>query len=163
MWDFVIVLFAWISAIVGVIGAIVPAVPGPPISFVGFLLLSFCDNNEVGVVTLIITGLLAVIITVVDYIAPVWFTKKAGGSKAGMWGSTIGLVIGLFTGLWGIIIGPFLGAFIGELIVKTEPAKALEVAFMSFIAFLLTTGMKLVYCVVLLVMIFTESWTIIWG
>ena len=163
MWDVIFILIALISAVVGVIGAIVPAVPGPPISFVGLLLLAFCGGNEVGVVSLIVTGLLAVLITVVDYVAPVWFTKKAGGSRAGMWGATIGLVVGLFSGVWGVIIGPFLGAFIGELIVKTPPAKAIHVACMSFIAFLLTTGMKLVYCIVLLVMIVTESWTIALG
>lgn len=160
MWDFVFVILAVISALVGVVGAIVPAVPGPPISFVGLLLLAFCAGNDIDVVSLIITGILAVIITVVDYIAPVWFTKKAGGSKAGIWGATIGLVLGLFTGFWGVIVGPFLGAFIGELMMETKPEKAIKVAFMSFIAFLLTTGVKLVYCVVLLVMIVMEIWTI---
>lgn len=160
MWDFVFVILAVISALVGVVGAIVPAVPGPPISFVGLLLLAFCEGNDIDMVSLIITGILAVIITVVDYIAPVWFTKKAGGSKAGIWGATIGLVLGLFTGFWGVIVGPFLGAFIGELMMETKPEKAIKVACMSFIAFLLTTGVKLVYCVVLLVMIIMEIWTI---
>ena len=163
MWDILLIIFALLSVVVGVIGAIVPAVPGPPISFVGLLLVAFCDGNEVGVATLVITGLLAVVITVVDYVAPVWFTKKAGGSKAGMWGATIGLLVGLFSGIWGVIAGPFLGAFIGELIVKTPPAKAIKVACMTIIAFLLTTGMKLVYCIIMLVMTISEGWTVLWN
>jgi uncharacterized protein YqgC (DUF456 family) len=91
----------------------------------------------------------------------VWFAKKTGGSKSGTWGATIGLVVGLLVGPLGVIVGPFLGAFIGELLAKTPTDKAFGVAAMTFMAFMLTTGMKLVYGIVLLVMVFREAWDII--
>ena len=153
---------ASLMAIVGLLGAVVPAVPGPPISYIGLLLLSFCDKGEVGVSALVVTGILAAVITAVDYIAPLWFTKRAGGSAAGMWGATIGLLIGLFFGILGIIFGPFLGAFIGELLVDTPPKKAIKVACINFIAFIFSTGVKLVYSIALMVMIFIEVWRLIW-
>lgn len=156
--DYILILLSFLFAFIGLLGAVVPVLPGPPLSFVGLLMLYFCDGNDVSTTALVIAGVLAAVITVIDYIAPVWFTKKAGGSKAGVWGATIGLVIGLFLGVIGIIIGPFLGAFLGELVNETPPEKALKVAFVSFLAFIVTTGMKLLYSIVLLVMVFTEGW-----
>ena len=77
-------------------------------------------------------------------------------------GTVIGLLIGLFFGILGIIFGPFLGAFVGELIVDTPPKKAIKVACINFIAFIFSTGVKLVYSIALMVMIFIEVWRLIW-
>ena len=88
-----------------------------------------------------------ILITVLDYFIPIWGTKKFGGSKAGVIGSGIGLIVGLFFGPLGIILGPFLGALAGELITnQTEIKKALRSATGSFIGFLFGTGLKLVFC-----------------
>ena len=160
--DYLLIASASLMAIVGLLGAVVPTVPGPPLSYIGLLLLSFCDKDEISASSLVITGVLAAVITVVDYIAPVWFTKRAGGSSAGMWGATIGLIVGLFFGIVGVVFGPFLGAFVGELIVDTPPKKAIKVACINFIAFIFTTGVKLVYSIALMVMIFIEAWRLIW-
>lgn len=160
--DYVLIVSAYILVIVGVVGAIVPALPGPPISYIALLLLSFCNKDEVSVNSLVVTGLLAAVITVVDYIAPLWFTKRAGGSSVGMWGATIGLLIGLFFGVAGVILGPFLGALAGELIVGTPSDKAVKVACINFVAFLFSTGIKLVYSIALMVMVFVEGWRLLW-
>lgn len=159
--EYVIIFFAIILALVGLAGAILPVLPGPPIAFLAFLLLMLCDGNDVTVAQLVVAGIAAAVITVLDYIAPIWFAKKTGGSKSGTWGATIGLVIGLFVGPIGIIAGPFIGAFLGELLANTPKEKAFGVACMTFIAFMLTTGLKLVYGIVLLVMVFRESWDIV--
>lgn len=160
--EYIIALMALLCALIGLAGAILPALPGPPLSFVGLLLLLLCNGTDIGTSTLIMTGLAAGAITLLDYIAPIWLTKKKGGTTYGMWGAGIGMFAGLFMGVPGIILGPFAGAFIGELIAKTPADKALETAFASFVAFMLTTGIKVIYCAILLGIIVSEAWGIVW-
>ena len=139
-----------------------PALPGPPISFLGVVLIAFCENADISIATLVILGVITLIITIFDYVAPVWLTNKKGGSKYSMWGAGIGLVIGLFFGVPGIILAPFIGAFIGELVAGASCGKALEIGFMSFVSFMLTTGLKLVFCLVLMIVITVEGINILW-
>lgn len=160
--DYVLIISSYLLALLGVVGAIVPAVPGPPISYIALLLLSFCDNEDISAGTLVVTAILATVITVVDYVAPLWFTKRAGGSAAGMWGATIGLIIGLFFGIIGIVLGPFLGALAGELLSGTPFGKSVKVACINFVAFVFTTGVKMVYSIALAVIIFIEGWRLLW-
>ena len=153
--DVVLIISALVCVVVGLIGAIVPALPGPPVSFVALLLLSFCKGTDVSPYVLFVAGIFAVIVTLFDYCAPLWLANKKGGSKYGLWGTTIGMFVGLFFSLPGLIICPFLGALIGELLAKTPSDKALKVAFMSFVAFMLTTGIKIIYCLALCVLVGT--------
>ena len=159
--DILLVILALLFGVIGVIGAVLPGLPGTPISFVALLLLIFCNGNEISTTTVIINGILATIITLLDYVAPVWFAKRSGGSKYGTWGTTIGLIVGLFLGIPGILLGPFLGAYIGELIAKTPADKALKIATMSFVAFMLTTGIKTVYGIYILVITVPNCWKIL--
>ncbi len=159
--EYLFVILALLFALVGIIGAVAPVLPGPPLSFVSLLLLYFCNGHEISTMSLVVAGIFAVVITLLDYIAPVWMTKKSGGSKYGTWGATIGLVFGLFLGLPGIIIGPFLGAYIGEILAETPSQKAFKVACMSFVAFMLTSGIKFAYSVYILFVVFVEGWDII--
>lgn len=87
---------------------------------------------------------LTIIVSVLDYVAPIWLTKVGGGSKAAIWGSTLGLIAGLFFMPIGLIVGPLAGAFFGEMTNDSSVGKATRVALMSFVSFLLTTGAKLV-------------------
>ena len=159
--EYLLVTLAFLCALTGLVGSVLPALPGPPISFVGLLLLLPCDGIDT--TTTIIAGIAMAVITIFDYIAPIWITKKRGGSKHGTWGAGIGMFVGLFFGIVGMIVGPFIGAFIGELLAKKTTSKALETAFFSFVAFMLTTGIKLIYCIIVTVMIVAKSWTIIWN
>ena len=88
-------------------------------------------------------GIIALAVTILDYIVPVWGTRKFGGSKYGTRGATIGLVIGLFLGPLGLIIGPFIGAFVGELIFKDNINYAIKAGFGSLLGFLTGIGLKL--------------------
>ena len=151
--DTIYIIIAFIFAMVGIIGSVVPVLPGPPLSFVALLLLYFCNSGEVSVALLVVMGVLMAIITIFDYVAPAWMTKLKDGSKSASNGALLGLVIGLFMGPWGVIVGPFLGAFIGELMASSSKDKAFNVALMSFYAFLLTSGVKLIYGAVALAMI----------
>lgn len=156
--DTFLIIFSLVCGIVGILGSILPALPGPPFSYIGLLLLLPCDGADISSTTLWVTGILLAVVTVLDYIAPVWLTNLSGGGKQATRGSLAGLIAGLFFfPPWGLIIGPFVGAFIGELMEGSSKGKALKVALMSFVGFLLTTGMKVIYGGVLLYMIVKET------
>ena len=133
--------------VVGVLGSILPALPGPPICYVGMLLVHWStgafDTNY-----LVMWALIVVVVTVMDNVLPIWFTKKFGGSKRAAWGATIGVIVGLFLGPVGIILGPFFGALIGELSLDSKDStRAFRAAFGSFAAFIFGVGLKLACCV----------------
>lgn len=136
--------------LLGFIGSILPIIPGPPISWVGLLLLKWTDfildHGTAYENALWILLFFVVLVTVLDYVVPIMGTKKFGGSKRGVWGATIGVVVGLFFGPLGIIIGPFLGAYIGEITTGKKEREALRAAWGSFVGFLLGVGMKLMVC-----------------
>ena len=150
MLFYILVTIALILALVGVVGAIVPALPGPPVSFASLLVAYFMANGAISDKTLAIMFILTVVVTALDYIAPVWLTKMGGGSKYAVWGSTVGLVLGLFFMPIGLLVGPLVGAFVGEILHSQQVGQAFRVALWSFVAFLLTTGLKLVLSVVMM-------------
>lgn len=143
MHDYILLIFGIVLMILGIIGCLVPVLPGPPLSFIGVILLHLSRFGQFSNSTLIILGTIAVVVTVLDFIVPIWGTKKFGGSKYGTRGATIGLVIGIFLGPMGIIIGPLIGAFVGEMIFKDDPGYALKAGFGSLLGFLTGIGLKL--------------------
>jgi len=144
MTDYFLLALALALILLGLIGCILPVLPGPPLSFLGMLALDYTHWGNFDSDTLWTFGLIAVVVTALDYIVPVWGTKKFGGSRAGIWGASIGLVIGLFFGPLGILFGPFLGALVGELLQKTETEKAFIAAFGSFFGLLTGIILKLI-------------------
>ena len=156
--DTLLIILALVFGIVGLLGAVLPALPGAPLSFAGLLLLLPCEGADISSTALWVTGIFLAIVSILDYIAPVWLTNLSGGGKQATRGSMAGLVAGLFFfPPWGLIIGPFVGAFIGELMEGSSKGKALKVALMSFVGFLLTTGLKIIYSGVLLFMIGAQA------
>ena len=144
--DIFLAVLGFCFIIGGLAGCIVPALPGPPLSYVALLLLHATRFADYSNKFLIIAAIVTVAVTVADYIVPVWGTKKWGGSRAGAIGSVLGLLIGLFFAPAGIIIGPFAGAVVGELLVGRNTKIALRSGFGSFIGFLFGTVMKLAVC-----------------
>jgi len=148
--DYVLLILAILLIILGFLGCVLPVLPGPTLSFVGALLLHFTRFADFTLTDFLIMIIPAVIVQILDYIVPVWGTKKFGGTKYGAWGCAIGLVAGLFFlpaigpfGLMTVLGGPFLGAYIGEKLAGQDSNKALRAAFGSFIGFLAGTMMKL--------------------
>jgi len=145
---------AVVLALVGLVGAIVPGIAGPPFSFLALLVISFVDRIHHSPTFLVVMGCLAAVIFLVDYMAPVWGTKYFGGTQAGVKGSTWGLVIGLLVtlafpvGFLAILIGPFVGAYVGEKMAHTPDANAWKSAIGSFLGFLTGTFVKMVYAIV---------------
>ena len=146
--DIILVILGLCFLVGGVIGCIIPALPGPPLSYVALLLLQVTRFADFSVKFLVIAAIVTVIVTVCDYILPVWGTRKWGGSRAGTIGSVIGLLVGLFFSPVGIIVGPFTGAVVGELIAGRNSDAALRSGFGSFMGFIMGTVMKLTVCMV---------------
>ena len=143
MSDYILLILGIIFMIVGIIGCLVPVLPGPPLSFLGLILLHLTRFGQFSTPFLITLGVITVIVTVLDYIVPVWGTKRFGGSKYGTRGATVGLIIGFFLGPLGIIIGPLIGAFVGEMIFKDDLGYAFKAGLGSLIGFLTGIGLKL--------------------
>ena len=143
MSDYLLLILGIIFMIIGIIGCLVPVLPGPPLSFLGLISLHLTRFGQFSTPTLIILGTIAVLVTVLDYIVPVWGTKKFGGSKYGTKGATIGLIVGVFLGPLGIILGPLIGAFVGEMIFKDDLSYAFKAGFGSLLSFLTGIGLKL--------------------
>lgn len=142
--DIILLITAIICLAVGLIGTVVPVLPGAPLAWLGLLAGHWITFVEIPVWVLILTGILAVAVSVLDNIFPVAMTKKAGGSKAGTWGCTLGLIAGFFIGPVGIIVCPFAGACIGEMINDSSDMKRVfKAAFGAFAGFILGVGMKL--------------------
>lgn len=158
--DIVLIIIGAILIIVGIIGCIIPALPGTPLSYIGILLLEFTDKIEFSLAFLVFWAVVVIIVQILDYVVPMWGTKKFGGSKYGMWGSTAGLIIGLFFSPLGIIIGPFAGAVLGELIGGKDIGIALKAGFGAFLGFLAGTLVKLIVAIILAVYFFKEVITV---
>jgi uncharacterized protein YqgC (DUF456 family) len=143
--DIILISLGIILTITGILGCILPFMPGPPLNYAAILLLHFTSGFQFSNRFLIIWAIVTVAVVVLDYIIPVWGTKKFGGSKQGVWGSVIGLIAGMFFfPPFGIIIGPFAGAVVGELIAGNNSKDALKSGFGSFVGFVTGTLLKLI-------------------
>ena len=151
--DILLLFFGFVLLLLGILGSFLPVLPGPPVSWVGLLLLILTKAVPDDWWFLAITGAVALLVFAMDYLIPAMGTKKFGGSRAGMIGTTLGLVVAIvfpILGIFGIIIWPFIGALIGEIINKADKKTALKAAFGSFIGFLTGTFLKFVVSIVFL-------------
>ncbi len=157
--DILLVFVAAIFILLGIIGSFLPVLPGPLTSWVGLLILHLTDAVPMNWFFLGIWLTVALLIWLLDYFIPAIGTKKFGGSRYGMIGTTIGLIVGLISPIpFGIIIGPFVGALIGEMINKTDQQKAVKAAFGSFLGFLTSTFLKFVFSIIFLGLFVMKVW-----
>lgn len=140
--DVVLIILGSLFVLIGLVGCILPIIPGPPLAYIGLLFLHFTERMQFENNELIIWAIVAIAVTVADNVLPIWTTKKFGGSKVGVWGSTIGLVLGLFFAPFGILIGPFLGAVLGEML-NNNNEKAFKAGVGAFMGFIFGVGLKL--------------------
>ena len=136
---------AVVCGVVGILGAIIPILPGTALSFAGMACAFLHTGGDITASQLWLWGAISAVLIVIDYILPAYFSKVFGGSKAGITGATVGVLVGLFFGPWGIIAGPFVGAVIGELLHQKQTlGKALVVGLGSLLSFFVGTGFKLI-------------------
>jgi len=148
-------IIAALLGLVGLAGCFLPVIPGPPFSWVGLLLLYFWGDEPMSLRFLITWLIITIVVTVLDYLVPAYFTKVTGGSKASSRGALVGLFVGLifFPPLVGMIVGAFFGALVAELINGNRMGHSLKAALGSFIGFIFGTFLKIVTSVVMMVYI----------
>jgi len=158
--DILLLLLGFVCVIVGVFGSFLPVLPGPSISWVGLVLLYFTTAVVANYWILGISLLITIVLTVLDYVIPAKGTKKFGGSSYGIWGTNIGLVVGIFAPIpLGFLIGPFVGALVGELLYDYKDHKrALKSAAGSLLGFLASSFMKFVVCMMYLGLFLWIMW-----
>ena len=162
--EIILAVAAFLLLLAGIVGSVVPAVPGPPLGYVGLLLLQWSGYGGFSTIFLWVWAGITIAVTVADNLLPALMTKRFGGSRMAVIGSVLGLITGtLFFAPIGLLIGPFVGALAGELInshVKhkeinstelaaadgksADSGKALKAALGAFLAFIVGTGAKLI-------------------
>jgi uncharacterized protein YqgC (DUF456 family) len=142
-----LVILGLIVALIGFVGCILPVIPGPPLSYAALIILSLARQWEPFTITfLIIMGALMLAVSLVDYIFPAIGAKRYGASKAGVWFSIIGMLVGIFfIPPWGMFIGAFAGAIFGELLVGKGGKRALKAGWGVFVGNMVSIGFKLAY------------------
>ena len=144
------ITFGIILTFAGLVGCILPLIPGPPLGYAAILIAQYTLDKPFTTQFMSVWLILVILVTLLDYYVPIWGTRRFGGSKSGVWGSTIGLVVGLFFfPPFGIIAGPFIGAVIGELLIGKDMQVALKSGLGSFLGFITGTIMKLAVSLIL--------------
>ena len=144
--DILLIILGVIALLLGLVGCIVPMLPGPPISYVALLILQLTDRAPFTTTQLLFWLLLVSLVQLVDYFLPMLGTKYSGGGRWGSRGCLVGTLIGLFFMPWGLLVGPFLGAYIGTLIEGRNQQEAIKSGFGSLLGFLLGTVLKCFVC-----------------
>jgi len=139
----------WIAAIalmtVGLVGTVLPALPGVAFVLAGIVLGAWIDDFvRVPVWVILLCALLAVVAWVSDYLATVLGARRAGASTLALIGAAVGTVVGLLMGLVGVLVMPFVGAVAGELIVRRQAPQAVKVGLATWIGLLVGTIVKFV-------------------
>ena len=148
----VIIVIGFILALAGMAGCILPVLPGPILSYAALLLLAWAKNWQIfSPAFLIIMGVVTLLLLLFDYVAPAIGAKKYGASKFGLWGSAIGMIIGIFFfPPWGLVLGAFIGALVGEMAAGKSGRKALRAGWGILIGNVFGIGVKLAFTAVIL-------------
>ncbi|UCH00206.1 MAG: DUF456 domain-containing protein [Deltaproteobacteria bacterium] len=148
----VLIIFGLLLALIALVGCILPFIPGPPLSFLALIILSYAKDWEPFTSTFLITMAgLTILLTTLDYVVPAAGAKRYGASKLGMWGSITGMLIGLFLlPPWGMFIGAIAGVLVGELVAGKEGKKALRAGWGVIVGNMVVIGLKLAFSGVIL-------------
>jgi uncharacterized protein YqgC (DUF456 family) len=158
--DVFLLIAGFLMVLLGIIGSFLPVLPGPLTGWLGLLLLQFTSVIPINYMFLGITLGIAILVWALDYIIPALGTKRFGGSTYGIYGTTIGLLIGLFSPIpFGVLIGAFLGAFIGELLFDSKDTNsAIKASFGSLIGILASATIKFTVAFVYVILFLIQFW-----
>lgn len=158
--DIFIAILGAICIVVGLIGTIIPMLPGTPISYIGLLLLLLIPGCTLGWNFFLIWGIIVFLVQVANYFVPIWGVNKFGGTKYGQWGSVVGVIAGLFLSPIGIILGPFVGAVVGEMLGGKEFSDSLKAGFGSFVGTFVGMVLGIIVAAILAFYFFKEVFLI---
>lgn len=148
--DWLWITIGSVLLVVGIIGCVLPVLPGQVFSWGALLILQLMAEPPFTAKFIVIWALITAGVTLLDYYVPIWGTKKLGGSKTGVWGATLGLIVGIFFfPPFGLIVGPFIGAFLGELVAGKNSSVAFKSGLGSFLGFVAGTMMKLAISIIM--------------
>ncbi len=159
--DVLLEILAVLFGVVGLVGCILPIIPGPPISYAGMLMLYLwgaSPEKDISSLTMVIWLIITIAVTILDFIVPSYFTRITGGSKSASRASMVGMLIGIiFFPPIGMIIGAFIGAIVAETLIEGKELKdSIKPALGSFLGFLVGTGFKVIASSVMLYYIIKE-------
>lgn len=163
--DLLLAILAILFSLAGIVGCVVPVLPGPVFSFAGLCCAYATGCSTLSAATMWIWAGATAAVTAVDYFLPGYMAKLFGGTRAGTVGATLGMIAGLFFGgPVGILLGPFVGAVAGELLNDRENTRrALVVGIGSFLSFIVGTGIKLLASFGMLAFVVADLWPALRG
>ena len=146
-----LIIVCSVLMVVGLLGVVLPVLPGIPLSWLGLFIYALGTGFErISIATVVVFFILTVLTLVLDFAAPVLGAKKYRASKFGVFGAFLGFTVGIFVlGFWGIILGPFIGALLGELIARRKPKQALGSALGTFLGFVVGTLFKVIVILIM--------------
>ena len=158
--DIFLLIIGFLLTLLGIVGSFLPILPGPITGWFGLLVLYSTKIIPMNWMFLGITLAIAILIWVLDYVIPAIGTKRFGGSKYGVYGTTIGLIVGLLSPIpFGILIGAFFGALIGELLYDSKDTnRAIKASFGAFLGFLASATIKFSIATVYVVLFVIKFW-----
>ena len=155
--EYFFIIIAVLLAIVGLIGCILPALPGLPFNYIALLIIQYY-HKPFSSTFLIVTAVIVAVVMVLDYFLPAWTAKKFGATKQGIWGSIIGMIAGIIFTPIGMLLGMFAGAVIGDMMAGKETKDAFKSGIATFFGTLFSIGLKLICAGVLTWYLFREIW-----
>lgn len=158
LWPILGWTLALVLVVAGLVGTLLPILPGAPLVFFGLWLIALIDGyRHVGWPTLTLLGLIVVLTVVIDFAASALGARKVGASRQAVTGALLGSIIGLFFGLPGLLLGPFVGAVIGELVAQSRVEHAARVGIATWLGLLAGSIAKLALCLTML-LVFAFAW-----
>ena len=144
----------------GLVGTVLPILPGAPLVFFGLWLLAWAgDYQRVGAPTRIAAAVLALLTVLIDFAASALGARRVGASRQAVSGALLGSVAGMFLGIPGLLLGPFVGAMVGELMAQRSVERAASVGIATWIGLVLGSAAKLALCLAM-VLLFAFAWFI---
>jgi uncharacterized protein YqgC (DUF456 family) len=158
VWPVLGLTAAVMLIVAGLIGTLLPVLPGAPLVFFGLWLIALVDDyRHVGWPTLLLLGIVVVLTVIIDFVASALGAQKAGASRQAVSGALLGSIIGMFFGIPGLLLGPFIGAVVGELLAQRQVERAASVGIATWLGLLAGSIAKLALCLAML-LIFAFAW-----
>lgn len=158
LWPVLSLIVAMLLIVAGLVGTLLPVVPGAPLVFFGLWLIALSDHYQhVGWPTLTLLAAVVLVTVIVDFVASALGAKKVGASRQAVTGALLGSVIGVFFGIPGLLLGPFVGAVVGELMAQARVERATMVGVATWLGLLAGSIAKLALCLTML-LIFAFAW-----